>query len=152
VPPVTEFLVSTATGTAEATSNFRKDSTRVRSLIYERTLEQIPDRLLTGHGKAGPPIFNSFSLGRVGSHSFILGNLLYTLGLVGFGLFVAFWGALTWDFNRERALRPSVCFGVLLLFTLVSPVMTFGSELVNLLVVLMAALTLSPKTPSESQP
>ncbi|BAC91656.1 O-antigen ligase family protein [Gloeobacter violaceus] len=148
VPPVTNFLVDTTVGTVEAANDFRAGSTRVRMLIYERTLDRIPDELWTGHTEPGEPVFSSFSLGRVGSHSFILGNLLYRSGVLGTALFVLFWSALCWWFFRTRRGRPLSSFGLLLLLVLLSPLMVFGSELVGMLILLAATVY----TPSTSSP
>jgi len=62
------------------------------SRIYRQTWEQIQDNLLL-HMSKGEPV-NAVSDSRIGSHSVILGSLLYRTGLVGTGIFIVFWISL----------------------------------------------------------
>ncbi len=127
LPSGTNMISNRFAATTEATSGFRANSTEDRRAVYEKTLERIPDNLLLGHWHAGPPaVPGGFALARIGTHSFILGTLLYRHGLVGTGLFLTFWvGLFTWLYKTRQG-RPVSCFSILLLYTMVSGVMEFG--------------------------
>jgi O-Antigen ligase len=137
-PPVTDALFGNYSGAIEATSNFRKDSSEVRSLIYQRTLERIPEELLLGHGINGPTVLPGFEGGRIGSHSFFLGTLLYKSGLVGTAIFTTFLSSLLLWLARTRANRPRCCFLVLLYIGL--NLLVEEPEIVTILLVLLCTL------------
>lgn len=126
LPPVTDLTISHYTATAEAVGGFNQDSTDTRAGIYKETLEKIPEQLLFGHGTQEN--VNSSTTGQeaigvdypLGSHSFILGQLLYLRGLVGAGIFATFFGALIIWFYRTRSGRPLCWSSILILFTLIS--------------------------------
>ncbi|MBE9226057.1 O-antigen ligase family protein [Phormidium sp. LEGE 05292] len=135
-PPITNFLINTAYEKSEETGKYRADSTKVRSDIYRETIERIPDNLYLGHWKPGPTVLPGFELGRVGTHSFILGTLLYHLGLVGTTLFLSFWISLfAWVFQTSKG-RPWCSYSVLIMYTLLCVVMEYGELLAWMLVIL----------------
>ncbi len=140
LPPLSELILDTYGNTVRSTAEARGDSTEVRQKIYTRTLEQIPDNLLLGHWMPGPTVLPGFELGRVGTHSFILGTLLYRAGLFGTGIFTAFWVSSYFWFYKTRHGRPLSCYGLLILFTLLSPVMEFGDIRLWMLFLLAAAM------------
>jgi O-Antigen ligase len=126
LPSVTDWISETHTTTVEATSNFRKDSTEGRYLIYQRTWESIVEEpSFLGRGVNGPSVQPGYEFAAIGTESFILGTLLYKSGFLGTGLFIVFLKSfVTWLYNT-RADRPSCCFLILLYFALVSPVTEF---------------------------
>jgi hypothetical protein len=77
-----------------------------------------------------------------GTHSVILGSLLYQKGLVGTVIFIFFWISLLFWFYKTRAERPLTCFCVWLLYTLVSPTLelVYVMPVSSLLILLCAAM------------
>ncbi len=125
LPPVTNLMFNTSTEMAQSVANARAGSTEIRALVYKETLERIPHKPLFGHKVEGPPaiqgnaaFFVQDSGIRIGSHSFILGNLLYQKGLLGTGIFFAAWGGLLGWFYQTGAKRPMCWFPVLMFFFL----------------------------------
>lgn len=126
LPPITNLVFNTYTGTATAVGDARAGSTEIRSRIYTQTLEEIPEKPLFGHKVVDSITRLSGEEGvGAGSHSFILGDLLYKGGLVGFGLFVTYWTSLLLWFYNTRAGRPVSWFPVMLFFSVISGVTTF---------------------------
>jgi hypothetical protein len=149
LPPVTDILFDRYTATLEATGNFRQDSTEVRAKIYTRTLQGIvnePDRLLFGHGVMGETVLPGYEPAKVGSHSFILGTLLYRSGLVGTGIFITFWASLILWFYNSRVGRPVCCLLVLLYFSLTFLVMELEMSVIP--ITLVCAVLHVPKMKS----
>jgi hypothetical protein len=141
MPVITDQLVSTFVGTSEATGNFRRDSTDVRNKIYQRTWDAIvtePDNLLLGRGVPGPTVLPGYAPAKIGSHSFILGSLLYRQGIVGTSLFLCFWVALVNHLYRTRMRRPILCLLVPIYMTLTFVVMEIS--LINYLLVLIISI------------
>lgn len=127
VTPVTDIIFSTYSNTASAVANARAGSTEGRSKVYEATLKKIPEKPLFGYKVLGEPALGGpvvfvVEPPRIGSHSFILGDLLYKKGLLGLGLFATFWiSLLTWFYQTGRD-RPMCWIPILALFTLQSAV------------------------------
>jgi hypothetical protein len=144
LPPVTDSISTFFEETTESVGEARADSTEVRNEIYKRTIERIPDNLIFGHWVTGETVLPGFDIARVGSHSFILGNLLYRLGLIGTLLFIVFWISLFIWFYQTREGRPSVGYCLLIFYTLLCVVMEFG-EPVALMIPLLSAAIRSPK-------
>ncbi|MGL6345114.1 MAG: O-antigen ligase family protein [Waterburya sp.] len=127
IAPVTNIIFSTYTDTASAVADARAGSTEARSKVYKATLERIPNRPIFGHKVEGEPAREGPSVfvvnpPRIGSHSFILGELLYKKGLLGLGIFVTFWVSLYRWFYETRIARPMCWFPILALFTFQSAV------------------------------
>ena len=125
--PVTNMMFAAYTDTSSAVANVRAGSTEARSKVYKATLKRIPDKPIFGHKVEGPPAREGPSVfvsdpPRIGSHSFILGSLLYQKGLLGLGLFATFWASLLGWFYQTRRERPMCWFPILALFTLQSAV------------------------------
>lgn len=142
-PSVTDYFLDIYDSQVEAVGEFRADSTEVRSEIYKLTLEAIPDKPIFGHWITGPIILPGFELGRVGTHSFILGSLLYHVGIVGTLMFLTFWILFAAWLYQTRKGRPPSVFLLLILYTLLSTVMEFG-ELIACMLVLLAVIIDSP--------
>jgi hypothetical protein len=144
VPPATRLLGDQLTQSTEAIGDVRSDSTEVRAEIYSRTIEELrsnEDALIWGHAARGKPVQN-ISFARVGSHSFILGTLLYLNGIVGTVIFLVFWGALFYWLYKTRSRRPVACFCILLFYSFVSITLelVYGNSTSALMIVLCAAL------------
>ncbi len=123
LPPVTNMFFDGYTGTATAVHDVRPGSSQVRGEVYKQTLKEIPDKLLFGHKVVGSPVYTTVGQGvgpEIGTHSVILGELLYLRGLVGTGFFVTFWASLIIWFYNTRVGRPMCWFPTLLFFTLIS--------------------------------
>ncbi|WYL94548.1 MAG: O-antigen ligase family protein [Gloeotrichia echinulata IR180] len=134
IPQVTNWITESYTTSVESTSNFRKESTEGRQKIYQRTWESFIEEPLWGHGVNGPSVVPGYEFAGLGSESFILGTLLYKSGLVGTGVFLAFYISLLVQLCKTRKDRPLCCFLMLLYFTLASSVTEFlGLELFLLL-------------------
>ncbi|MBC8122372.1 MAG: O-antigen ligase family protein [Gemmatimonadaceae bacterium] len=150
VPPLTDALLNASTGTVEAAGSFRADSTELRAKIYRRTLERFDEEPLFGHGVPGPNVVPGFKYDTVygpGTHSFLLGTLLYRNGLVGTGIFVIFWASLILSFTRAGPAKPLCCLLAPLLFTLTFCVMELESVVVLPLLLVCAVLYESESIP-----
>lgn len=121
VPIISNTVIDNITNTAEATANARADSTEVRGEIYRLTIKRIENadnsKLFFGHVVNGEGILPGYKPAEVGTHSFILGTLLYRGGLFGTAFFLTFWISLLWWFYTTRYDRPS-CIFVFVLFSL----------------------------------
>lgn len=127
LPPVTNLIFNHFTDTASSVADARAGSTEARSKVYNATLKRIPDKPIFGHKVLGPPALEGPVVfvqepPRIGSHSFILGDLLYIKGLLGMGIFMTFWASLIVWFYETRRGRPMCWFPILALFTLQSAV------------------------------
>lgn len=143
LPPITDSLSSKYTSTIEATSNFRRDSSEVRALIYKRTLDRLPEEFLWGHGINGPTVLPGFDAGRIGSHSFFLGTLLYKSGLLGTAIFTTFLVSLLLWLAKTKTGRPRCCFLVFIYFGL--NLLFEEPEIVAVLLVLLCTLLREPE-------
>jgi hypothetical protein len=143
IPPTTNLILEKFTYTSQSIAEFRHNSTAARLEVYRQTWKAIQENLLWGHITEGPPIsLNSQDYNVVGSHSIILGDLLYMNGLVGTVIFIVFWISLFIWFYKTRAGRPLICFCVLILYTLVSPTMSslYNMPLSSVIILLSAAI------------
>lgn len=131
LPPVTNFLLGTASGTAKATGDFRGDSTEVRGEIYRRTSERVLEssdlELLFGHVVPGETVLPGYAPAMVGTHSFYLGTLLYRQGLIGIAIFSVYWFSLIAWLYKTRRDRPIAVILIFLIFTLTFQVMALES-------------------------
>jgi O-Antigen ligase len=152
VPQITDTAFDTFTQTTQSTSDFRKDSSEVRKTIYNRTWEEIvsepePEKLLLGRGVFGSGVLPGFEPAKIGSHSFILGTLLYRQGLVGTLIFLFFWVSIIAKLFSERGRRPMFSLLMVLFMSLTFPTMEF--TLGHSFLILLALLP-STKNRSES--
>jgi O-Antigen ligase len=150
VPQITDTAVNSYTQTTESTSNFRKDSSEVRAKIYERTWEEItsePDKLLLGRGVYGPGVLPGFEPAKVGSHSFLLGTLLYRQGIVGSLIFLVFWLSFSAKLILTQDRRPlfSVLLVVFMSLTFPTMELTLGHNFL-ILFALLVSTKQSPKS------
>ncbi len=140
LPPVTDFISNTYANTKEATGNLRQNSTEARAKIYERTLNAIisePENLLLGRGVAGETVVPGYEPAKVGTHSFILGALLYRSGLLGTSIYVVFWTSLSLRLYRTRSTRPAC--SLLMLFYLSLAFLTMEVSMTTYLLILIYA-------------
>lgn len=121
VPDISNAVVDNIMNTAEKTANARADSTEVRGEIYRLTIKGIENadnsQFVFGHVFNGEGVLPGYKPAQVGTHSFILGTLLYRGGLVGTMLFVTFWLSLLRWLYQTRYNRPT-CLFVFVLFSL----------------------------------
>jgi hypothetical protein len=141
LPPVTEFLSDLSARTAQSSNELRGDSSDVRAEIYRRTSERILEssdwELIMGHTVPGETVLREYEPAKVGTHSFYLGTLLYRQGLLGTGLFIAYWVSLvTWFYNTRHE-RPIAALLILLLMTFTFTVMAYES-VVNPIILICA--------------
>ncbi|BAY93085.1 MULTISPECIES: hypothetical protein [unclassified Tolypothrix] len=143
IPSVTNWINETNSNTVEVTSNFRKDSTETRNLIYQRTWQSIVEEpSLIGHGLNGASVQPGFEFAVVGTESFILGTLLYKSGFLGTGLFITFLFAFLRWFYKTRENRPICSFLILLYFGLTSLVTEF--EIPVVIMTLLSSMLFNP--------
>ncbi len=129
VPQITDTAVENYLQLTESTSNLRKDSSEVRKTIYKRTWEEIisePDKLILGRGVFGPGVLPGFEPAKVGSHSFLLGTLLYRQGLVGTLVFLTFWLSLIAKLFSTQNRRPLFSLLIVVFISLTFPTMEFS--------------------------
>lgn len=139
LPSVTDFLQDFFTQSAGNLGEFRGESTDIRSDIYSQTIEEIPNKLFFGHWVSGESVRPSNEIARVGTHSYILGSLLYKVGLIGTLIFLFFWISLAIWCYQTRYRRPlSTCF-LLIAYTLLSSTMEFG-EMPAVMTLLLAVI------------
>ncbi len=151
--PVTNMIFAIYTDTASAVANARAGSTESRSKTYIATLKRIPDKPIFGHKVEGEPAREGPTVwaegARIGSHSFILGSLLYQKGLLGLWIFATFWASLlVWLYETRRG-RPMCWFPILVLFTLQSAVTILQFSMVTgtlLCMLLRQPSQIKPKT------
>lgn len=119
--PTSDFILDKFSQTATATANTRADSTEARIKIYQFTLDEIENasnsNIFFGHVVTGKGLVPGYEPAVVGSHSFILGTLLYRNGLIGTGFFLTYWISLLRYLYRTRKSRPT-CLLILVLFNL----------------------------------
>lgn len=147
-PPITDLVVNQFTGTARAIDQFRAGSTDQRLEIYKQTWQAIQENLLWGHATKGTTLIDPHgpSHNLVGSHSVILGDLLYINGLVGTTIFAVFWISLFVWLYKTRSGRPLISFCVWGLYTLVSPTMAALMDIsLSPLIILLCAAIGCPK-------
>lgn len=125
-PSITDTLSNFYSQASDSVSSYRGPSTDVRGDIYAGTLEEIPNRLFFGHWVRGESVLPGSELARVGSHSFILGSLLYRAGLIGTLLFISFWISLAMELCKTSRSRPLFGLCTITLYTLLSLPMEFG--------------------------
>lgn len=127
-PPVTNLTFNTFKDTKQEIAESRAGSTEARSKVYQQTIKRIPDKIIFGHkvegerATEGPTVHMWEDAPRIGSHSFILGKLLYQQGIVGTSLFAIFWILLNLWLYKTRASRPLCCLLFPLMLTISAPV------------------------------
>lgn len=146
LPLVTDLITDTYATTKEATGHLRKDSTDVRAKIYERTwnaLVAAPEDFILGRGVPGLTVLPGYEPAKVGSHSFILGNLLYRTGLLGTATFLVFWTSLFWHLYTNRKNRPRFSLLMFLYFSLSFTVMEVST--ITYLIILLFVMVNAPQ-------
>ncbi len=143
-PPTTNLISNVATDVSQGVASARAGSTEIRGLVYQETLERIPDKIIFGHKVQGAPAIQGNAAFyvqdsgiRIGSHSFILGDLLYQQGIVGTGLFFAAWGSLLGWFYQTRTNRPMCWLSVLMFYFLQCIVASLNPINLNTLLLIM---------------
>lgn len=114
LPPINEWVIDTSMEMATSIAEFREASTESRAAIYIGSLAstfETPINFIFGHVVTGE--------GGLGTHSFWIGTLLYKGGLINTGMFLTFWFSLLVWLYRTRQNRPTCCFSIWLLFSLI---------------------------------
>jgi len=138
--PTSQLVSKNAIQVIQSINDVRADSTEIRLRIYEQTWDEVQDNLIWGNMSRGDPV--TVKGNPVGSHSVILGNLLYLHGLVGTGIFIVFWITLFAWFYQGWTKRPLMGPCVLILYTLVSPTLALVYEMsISSLIILLSAIT-----------
>jgi hypothetical protein len=142
--PVTNLIFNATSDVAENIANARAGSTEIRGLVYQETLERIPDKLFFGHKTFGPPAVQGNATEyvgdsniRIGSHSYLLGDLIYQKGVFGMGLFLVAWVACLRWFYRTRARRPLSWFPIQMFWFLQCFVVSISPIGVNTLLLMI---------------
>lgn len=125
IPNITDYITEKYTNSVEATSNFRKDSTEGRQLVYQRTWEQFLEEPLLGHGINGAEVLPGYEFAKIGTESFILGTLFYKSGILGTGIFATFFITFIAELYQTKNDRPICCFMMILYLSLASTVTEF---------------------------
>ncbi|NET62923.1 MAG: hypothetical protein F6K63_00340 [Moorea sp. SIO1G6] len=127
IPPVTNIIFNSVVSTAEAAGEARADSTEVRGEIYRRTIDGIVNSsntvFLLGHVKTGEGVLPGYAPAVVGSHSFLLGTLLYRSGVIGTSLFAISWISLILWLYKTKSDRPMAGLLIFIIFSLTFCVM-----------------------------
>lgn len=145
LPPATDLLLDKLTNGVQSVNEIRAGSSEIRFQIYRQTWEDIQDNPLWGYATRGATV-QLYGSSSVGSHSVILGNLLYLNGLVGTVIFIVFWISLFIWFYETRKERPLTCLCLLTFYTLVSPTLALIYEMpISSLLVLLCAAIRHPK-------
>ncbi|HEY9823994.1 MAG TPA: O-antigen ligase family protein [Stenomitos sp.] len=143
VPQVTDITYESFSNTTQSGSNLRKDSSEVRGLIYRRTWEEITtdpeiEKLIFGRGAFGPGVVPGFEPAKIGSHSFILGTLIYRQGLLGTSIFVMYWTLMSRKlfFSKDKYPLSSPLIFLFISFTFPTMEFTLGHNLILLFALL----------------
>ncbi len=146
IPAITNTVFSRLTSTAEAASSARADSTEVRGEIYRLTIEGILNasnrQFFLGYATTGKGVLPGYEPAKVGTHSFILGALLYRAGIVGTLIFTLHWLSLFWTVYQERQTKPIGYLLVIVIFTCTFAVME--AELPVMPIVVLAVAVHKP--------
>lgn len=151
LPPVTNLILNTTSNTAEATSEYRGDSTEVRGEIYRRTIDGIVNSsdimFLFGHVEEGEGVLPGYEPAKVGTHSLYLGTLLYRRGVIGTAIFFSYWISLIRWLYQTRSGRPLSRLLIFLMMSLTFSVMAFESTVMPLTLIAVAMGEKTPKLP-----
>jgi hypothetical protein len=127
LPPVTDLVFGQLNDTAEAAGEARADSTEVRGEIYRLTIEGIMEASNTefffGYVNAGPGVLPGYEPARVGTHSLILGTMLYRAGIVGTLIFAIHWISFIWLAWKDYRTKPLAFILIFVIFSLTFMVM-----------------------------
>ncbi|MEM9567833.1 MAG: O-antigen ligase family protein [Cyanobacteria bacterium P01_E01_bin.34] len=137
-----EFLASHVTGALTSANEFRADSSSLRGEIYRQTWMAFVDNPIWGYAVKGESVDPYISFAVLGSHSFILGNLLYTNGLAGSTLFVGFWALMLRWLYLTSAMQPASPLCICGLYSLASITMSavFDEPLASFFLILFISV------------
>lgn len=152
IPLVSDFLINGYTDLTQSINQFRAESSEQRSEIYRQTWEAFLESPLWGYiGKGAHISLATGDQNVIGSHSVILGNLLYNNGLIGTAIFATFWISLFVWLYKTRTGRPLTGLCVMILFTLASPTLSaMWFSTLSALIILLCVAIRSPKSKSAS--
>ncbi|PIG90643.1 O-antigen ligase family protein [Gloeocapsopsis sp. IPPAS B-1203] len=154
IPPATNLIATQFTQSTQAINEVRDNSSEVRYEIYRQTWQSIKDnehKMIWGHPATGEVVAAAGNNDNavVGSHSFILGTLLYKNGMIGTAIFAFFWVSLFVWLYETRSGRPISCFCVLILYTMISPTspILYDMHISSLIILLCVAIRHSKVIP-----
>lgn len=141
MPPATDAIVGKFTNSVQTVNEVREDSSEVRFEIYRQTWLGIQENPFWGYISKGEPISATKS-SSVGSHSAILGSLLYRTGVIGTLMFAVFWVSLLLWLYETRASRPLIAFCMMSFYTPVAPTLAlvYDMPISSLLLLLSIAI------------
>lgn len=145
LPPATNAIFGKVTGSIEAVNSVRADSSEVRFEIYRQTWQGVLEDPFWGYMSKGEAISATKS-SSVGSHSAILGSLLYRTGVFGTLMFAVFWVSLFLWLYATRAERPLIAFTMMSFYMLVAPTLAlvYDMPISSLLLLLSIAIGQPP--------
>lgn len=147
LPPVTDLVFNQVLGTAQAAGEVRADSTEVRGEIYRLTIEEIMEssnaNFFFGHIKVGRGVLPGYEPAKVGTHSLILGTMIYRAGIVGALIFGIHWLSLVWTAWKDYAHKPLAFTLIFIIFS-----MTFITMEIELPVMPIAILSVIAYDPN----
>ncbi|MGK7910103.1 MAG: O-antigen ligase family protein [Synechococcus sp.] len=146
LPSGYEFLSSHITGALTSANEFRASSSSLRGEIYRQTWNAFVDNPIWGYAVKGESVDPYISFAVLGSHSFILGNLLYTNGLAGSALFVGFWALMLRWLYRTSAMQPASPLCICGLYSLAAITMSalFDEPLASFFLILFISVGRQP--------
>lgn len=152
MPPATDAIALKFTGSIQAVNSVREDSSEVRFEIYRQTWLGILENPFWGYMSKGEAI-SATSNSSVGSHSAILGSLLYRTGFIGTLMFTVFWVSLFLWLYAKGADRPLIAFTTIGFYTLVAPTLAlvYDMPISSLLLLLSTAIGQRQKSKVKSQ-
>lgn len=140
LPPVTDVVFNQVLGTAEAAGEARADSTEVRGEIYSQTLEEVMEssnaKFFFGHVNTGRGVLPGYEPAKVGTHSLILGTMIYRAGVVGTLIFAVHWITFVWTAWKNYDEKPLAFILIFIIFS-----MTFITMEIELPVMPIAILS-----------
>jgi len=141
MPPATDAIIGKFTNSIQAVNEVRADSSEVRFEIYRQTWLGIQEDPFWGYMSKGEAI-SATSTSSVGSHSAILGSLLYRTGVIGTLMFTVFWVSLLLWLYETRADRPLLPFCMMSFYTLAAPTLAlvYDMPISSLLILLSIAI------------
>ncbi|MBE9191006.1 O-antigen ligase family protein [Gloeocapsopsis crepidinum LEGE 06123] len=147
VPQATNLITAQFTQSTQAINEVRDNSSEVRFEIYRQTLQRIRENeneMIWGHPAPGEVIagVSGNDNAVIGSHSFVLGTLLYRNGMIGTAIFAFFWVSLFVWLYETRNGRPITCFCILVFYVMLSPTspIIYDMQISALIILLCVAI------------
>lgn len=154
LPQTASLITAQFTQSTQAINEVRDNSSEVRFEIYRQTMQTIKENeneMIWGHPGTGEVVAGAGGNDNavVGSHSFILGTLLYKNGMIGTAIFAFFWVSLFIWLYETRHGRPLTCFCMLVFYMIISPTspIIYDMHISALIVLLCIAIRCQNQAP-----